>query len=327
MGLVLLALSLTGAVMRRPPALLTGLLFVLPGIWALYGIAVLGRVRRPPRKHHRRLALAVLVFCGSVWGRAWLAWPDAPPGEGATSLTVMTWNVQRLGWNGPEATERRSCVVGTVQAADVDAVVFQEVTAADTRALAATLELQCAYADYRATGRSDVGGVAACARKSRWKLGEHGARQFSPEHDWHYVFTELVGGTRTVNLIGLHLQPYRLSAEPSLATAGRSIGHAQNAEAEALLDRVQRLRDPTIITGDFNSPRDAALHVSLRRHLRDAWETAAWGPGATVRAFGWLPLRIDYVYASEELAITDARRPVVGCADHEPVIASLWLSP
>ncbi len=41
--------------------------------------------------------------------------------------------------------------------------------------------------------------------------------------------------------------------------------------------------------------------------------------------FDWLPLRIDYVYASEELPVVRARLPSVGCSDHLPVVVDLVL--
>lgn len=44
-----------------------------------------------------------------------------------------------------------------------------------------------------------------------------------------------------------------------------------------------------------------------------------------IRAFDLLPLRVDSVYASDALAVVEARIPEVGCSDHRPVVSDLVL--
>ena len=62
-----------------------------------------------------------------------------------------------------------------------------------------------------------------------------------------------------------------------LGRHGQRVQRAQSDQAIALLHRMGRLKDPTLVAGDFNSTRDAALHVGLRRHLTDTWERAGLG--------------------------------------------------
>src|SRR5690606_29336230 len=101
-----------------------------------------------------------------------------------------------------------------------------------------------------------------------------------------------------------------------LGAAGGRIVHAQSHQVRALLDRVARLRDPTVIAGDFNSTRDAYLHVALRDHLVDAWERGGFGFGGTHRFLGRAPLRVDYVYATDAFAVAGARVLEAPCSDH-----------
>lgn len=309
------------------PSLLVGAAVAMPAVWlaALGVLAALGL-------QARRLAVgsaflvAGTVF-GAVWGRAWVGRPqmaDGPP------LRVLAWNVQRLGWEQADDGVKLACVAGHVDEADPDALVLSEVTEDDVVRLSRRLGLDCAYTDYYGTGEKDEGGLAVCARGGRWRLGEMGPRRFVEAHDWYYVFAELVRAGapaepaegEVFNLIGVHLQPYG-------GVLGSHVSHvseAQSDETRALLARVARLRDPTVVAGDFNSPRDTPVHVAMRGYLTDTFEQAGWGPGHTALAGGWLPMRIDYIYASPELAVQRAEHPAWNCSDHLPVLSDLRLS-
>jgi endonuclease/exonuclease/phosphatase (EEP) superfamily protein YafD len=83
------------------------------------------------------------------------------------------------------------------------------------------------------------------------------------------------------------------------------------------------MKDPTIVAGDFNSVRDSAVHGAMRAVMSDAHEHGAWGPGATVRALGIVPLRVDYVYISSHLTVASTRIPPYDCADHRPTLTRL----
>jgi endonuclease/exonuclease/phosphatase (EEP) superfamily protein YafD len=142
--------------------------------------------------------------------------------------------------------------------------------------------------------------------------------------DWHYAMVELESTgaqARVLNLLAVHLQPYRMAATMGLERLARS----QVQETAGLLRRVETFRDPTIVAGDFNSPRDSAVHVQMRRSMRDSWEVAGWGPGSTVQALGLWPLRVDYLYASPGFGIAEARITGSTCADHQPILARLLL--
>ena len=322
---VLFGIAMAGALITRPPPLLTGILFVLPLLFSLHiflsALAALFQRGRFPRL---AAALVALIWL-AIWGRVWAAWPASEAGE---PLRVMSWNVQRLGWDGPDHAKRVDCVVEEIQEARPDALVLLEVTAADVEELSKRLDLSCEQVDYKGTRSRARGGLAACGMGA-WRLGKHAPRRFSNDTRWYYVFTELVKGDRVVNLLAVHLQPYRLSLEgPSgLASRLEAVSEAQQQDTATLLERVGALRDPTVVAGDFNSPRDAALHVSMRRHLTDAWEQAGWGPGGTVHLFGQRPVRIDYIDASDDVGVRGASIPSRDCSDHRSVVADLRWRP
>ncbi len=170
------------------------------------------------------------------------------------------------------------------------------------------------------------GGLATSTLGEAWRLRSGSGQRFVDDEDWYYVFAEVERGGEVLNLLAVHLYPYEVVAKELRTAPGHiaSVVQGQSDQSAALLARVERLSDPTVVAGDFNSTRDASLHAALREHLTDAWERGGQGLGGTVRLLG-LPLRIDYVYASEELAVSRASVLAAGCSDHLPVVADLVL--
>lgn len=342
LGLALAALwSLTavGREWRAPPAPFVLLISFLPYVYAAYGAAVFAVWAVLPDRRAPPALLAAVVLSGLVlWGPMSL---PRRPSDGAP-VRAMTWNVRRL-W-GPEGSlgrpfERRGaldCVVDTVDRQDPDLITFLEVSSVDVADLSSRLDLSCVHSDYMGVDQADLGGLAVCARAGRWDLRSGGGRQFVDQEDWRYVFAEFERDHRVINVFAVHLQPYafhthtrrvRLDAGAQgvidLGHHGETVHRAQVDQARALLDRTARLQDPTLVMGDFNSTRDTALHVSLRRDLIDTWEAAGRGFGATVAFLGHLPLRVDYLYASAALSPVRATVPDARCSDHQPVVADL----
>ncbi len=101
----------------------------------------------------------------------------------------------------------------------------------------------------------------------------------------------------------------------------------QGTQAVNALQRISRFQDPTIMAGDFNSTQDAALHRQLRESLTDTWLAAGMGFGITRYWGDFLPLRIDYIYATPEFAVQDSQTFDYACSDHFPVVSSVFLVP
>jgi endonuclease/exonuclease/phosphatase (EEP) superfamily protein YafD len=339
---------LTRWVTAAPPPLVAAV-SVLPAIWLLSLIPAIGLALFSGRRRGWLPAGLLTVGLALVWGRAWIGWSEGADGR---PLRVVSWNVQRLGWEDADDGEHLACVSERLADARPDALVFLEVSARDVARLAGRLNLECEHTDYRGTGDERHGGLAVCARGDRWRLARKGPRQFVDEIDWYYVFGEIVhvdsvpaSGASDAevppdavvasdakglapmdpapgdvfNVVAVHLQPYGAMFGAQVS----DVAEAQAAETAALLARVSALRDPTVVAGDFNSSRDAPVHVRMRRFLVDTFEQAGWGPGMTVRAAGWLPLRIDYIYATSSFAVHRATTPNWDCSDHRPVLTDL----
>ena len=224
-----------------------------------------------------------------------------------------------------------------------DVVALLEVSAGDVEILASQLDLDCVHSDYTGSGSRNTGGLAVCVRtEGRWSFSKGWADRFVDDDDWYYTTAEVAREGRRVNLVAVHLLPY--SFKPSwllsgrkdgpraaarglfdLFEAGEQVSRGQAGQVRALLDRVSTLRDPTLVVGDFNSTRDAHLHRALRQRLQDTWERGGQGFGATVRFADRVPLRIDYIYATGDFAVSRATVGRRDCSDHAPVISEVVL--
>ncbi|MEZ4319311.1 MAG: endonuclease/exonuclease/phosphatase family protein [Myxococcota bacterium] len=320
-GLVaLLGVALMGRIDRAPAVWLTAVLFVLPYLFVAHAVAVFALWCVVPDR--RSLPAILTVGLGSMavlWGPGFAVRSEDAPGA---EVSVMSWNVRRL-WGGPDdGGDPLACVVDAIRAADPDVVTLLEVSRENLAALSGPLGLDCVHGTYQSNGADRHGGLAACARNGT-RLVNGAARRFVDDEDWHYVLTEVNVGGRVFNLLAVHLTPYRLGSGE--AEHARQTAKGQANQSAALLDRVARFRDPTVVAGDFNSTRDFYLHAALRQHLTDVWERGGLGMGATKLAMDWLPLRIDYIYASDAFAVRGAEVPQVGCSDHRPVLSTLVL--
>lgn len=339
--IAMIGVAASGASLSAPPAALAVAIALLPYLFAtLFGmLAVLGLLY--PARRSFPLLMIVVAGVSAFW---WFprTTQAAPPADG-TPLRMATWNVRRL-WGGPaDGGDAAACVVDVLKAEDVDVVTLLEVSAADIDALSSALGMSCVHHPYTSEGDRKAGGLAACARGEVKLLGGKGQR-YVDEDDWFYVTAEASASGQRFNVVAAHLFPYRYvastieraidglvkgDATPMLKSgrAGELVAKSQSDHAAALLDRIDRFEDPTLIGGDFNSTRDSALHVSLRRRLTDAWPAGGSWYGPTVFLFDLLPLRVDYVYETPQFHTLGTWVPAVGCSDHRPVVTDVVLSP
>jgi endonuclease/exonuclease/phosphatase family metal-dependent hydrolase len=232
----------------------------------------------------------------------------------------LDWNVQVIRRSKPAETERKlDCLADLIQEFEPDLFSLQEVSARDVRDLGARLGLACRQVDYYQGANR---GVAACTRRdSGWKITGWQPLRAVPNEDWWNGFAEVTRGDTTLNLMVVHLWPYRLQSD--VLRPNFEVSELQRVAGLELIRRVRGFRDATIVAGDFNSPRDTAVHFSLRRAMTDAWEQAAWGPGAS-RHLGPFPMRVDFAYVLD-LGVTTALAPETSCSDHRPLVVDLAL--
>jgi endonuclease/exonuclease/phosphatase family metal-dependent hydrolase len=105
----------------------------------------------------------------------------------------------------------------------------------------------------------------------------------------------------------------------------------REAQAAALVERMEGLDGPAVLMGDFNMDERADAHDVFAGALRDAYEEVGPGFGFTWPS-GWRyrgvpvpgPLvRLDYVFHTPDLRAEDAYRVCEGATDHCYVVARL----
>lgn len=315
-GMTLLGRSITAA-----PIVLTAIVVVLPYLYAATTAALFGLWAFAP---DRRLLPALLGLVILVAALLWFPSLVSRGQEAAgLEVRVVSWNVRRL-WGGrDDGGDPVACVVQTLTDIDADVLSLQEVTARDVATLSKALDLTCEHTDYHGQRDPTDGGLAVCVHEGAWRLHSAQPSRFIPKKSWNYVTAEIAQGDRIFNLLGVHLQPYRLGMG-GLAHANH-VPAMQGDQSAELLRRVGRFRDPTIVAGDFNSTRDAALHVALRNPLVDAHEQGGSGTGASFHLLDWLPIRIDYVYVTDAFAVRSSRIVPKDCSDHRPIVTELVL--
>jgi endonuclease/exonuclease/phosphatase family metal-dependent hydrolase len=106
-------------------------------------------------------------------------------------------------------------------------------------------------------------------------------------------------------------------------------------QVQALLGRDwlgnRDIRSPTVLCGDLNALPTSLAYQKMRQLLRDAQMMVAdWRPRATWPA-RWPIGRIDHVFVSPEVTVTEVRIFDGGLAcvasDHRPLLASLEVRP
>ena len=339
-GAALLALTWLGRTVRAPSATLSICTTFLPWLYILDLVLAFGLwVLVPDRRSLPALQGLLVVVVAGLWGPGWAA---SPQDEAGDELVVMSWNVRRLYGGADDGGDPAACVARVLEEQAPDVVVMPEISQVALRKLEERLPLRCGWTDYRGRDEAPMGGIATCVQGERWSLASSTAVPYLDDDDWHYLLTEVEREGRVVNVLGVHLSPYAFSADAlrasvsdltrgqpdglaALGRRGEEVVQTQGDQSIALLERLGRLTDPTVVAGDFNSTPHAFLHVALRRVLVDTFRQGGTGFGGTYHFLDRVPLRIDYVYATPDFRVAGGAVPDAGCSDHLPVRAALRL--
>ena len=301
---------------------------------------------------------AVLASIVVLWGHGFFPKKSAVPPSHVEALKVLVWNVQRMGQfsEGPRAVpEKTACVAQLIGQEQPDIMALLEVTYEQLLGLQKQLGIpsdHCLWTDYYGTGRQKSGGLATCISNWNDSLSITRRRELALPPDWKYLFIEVQQQQEEeqqspFNFLALHIAPPQVSSERvgkilkdilsgKKQGLSRAVKLLKNYERQVTLQGAQavdalsyieeRFKDPTLIAGDFNSSQDAALHLRFRKRLIDTWAVAGWGFGATRFWGDFLPLRIDYIYATREFSVQNSQTFSAGCSDHRPVMSSVFLT-
>ncbi len=255
----------------------------------------------------------------------------------AQPLRVMTFNVRLLtaddGANSWDA--RRDLVVEMLRSEDPDIIGTQELFKRQGDELVARLPKYAWFGEGRRGGEADEH-MGVFYRRDHFRVLDSGNFWLSdtPEvpgsRTWGNLYPRLVTWARfervadgaTFTLYNTHL-PYRDEDEPARKRAAGLI-HARL--------KILPGNENVILTGDFNTTPDNAVHTTLTATLADAWIASRKrsGPEGTFHAFTGRPeRRIDWILfrgpkilrAKTVTTHRDGRYP----SDHFPVVAEFEL--
>lgn len=299
-----------------PTALLTYLpqhgFAVLPAI-----VLVLALVNR----NGKLVALNFLAFL--FWGKALLGFNVPLPrrADERPTVRVMSFNVAR-GIGGADN------IVDLIRAQNPDIVCLQEsqnFTRREKTFFPGNRIVQ-QFLGWKWTRAGDVLTMSRFPLVSKQVWDQRGTRRFL-ETTWRTPNGDL-------RVINAHIST-SFQGQDSNATnqKERVVGVALNARAtaSARLDQVPYLTvairgdgvpRPTILIGDFNTPRRGVFYRFLASQLRDGWSHSGTGTGASYPS-KWPILPIDQLFLSETVRAQTMFFPRSRASDHLPLVADL----
>lgn len=245
----------------------------------------------------------------------------------ATSLKVMNWNIQ--GGNSSDGDAHWDSIVSTIAAEDPDIVTLQEVHndkghLVDGRPginqYQTLLDTFPAYEGHFA--RSDTnahGGSAGQLILSKYPINEKVS--YTLPNDNSGAVDRSMGGVNIgVNGTAVRVYSTHLSAGDGAAAVAR-----REAQARYVLDKLpaDKMTTPMLFTGDLNVRPDAAIRSWIAgAGWLDTWTQLNANTGAAVVTHPGSgdDARIDYVYGSGAIDVSEARTRTTTASDHRPVV-------
>jgi endonuclease/exonuclease/phosphatase (EEP) superfamily protein YafD len=263
----------------------------------------------------RLLVVAVVVLSvvragGELWS------PEAPPaGEGAPTLTVLSWNLEL------ESRSPADAATG-VAATDVDLVALQELTPAFAEAIEADATLRARYPYRILEPRPGPAGLGLLAKRPLIVRG-------TGDEDVLRAGLLLDDG-RILELLDVHPNrpAYRLWGPVPVSLDTR----ARDEDVARIAAIVDALDEPAaaLVIGDLNGTSSEPGLAILEEHLVDAHAAVGMGPG-----FTWRPdqlegldigvLRIDHVMTGAWMVPETTSVDCSGTGDHCRLLVTLRL--
>ena len=253
---------------------------------------------------HRRAAAA--IFFAGVVGlvpelrHAWPARGDAMPG---TAVRLMSLNNEGL-------VENVDAIRATIRTVDPDLIAFEQFAAGCGERLSHAIG--DAYLSRLTFASPPFQGIALYSKRP---LELKRAPDFHSDDHGRLLAATLDVDGRAVRIVVVHLTSPRNAERVA----------ANRREVATLIERLGPVSAPTIVVGDCNFPTGAQQADALRAaglvHVDDR---AGWDPRWTWMPLAGLPMtRIDHVFVSRDLAVTNSR--VLGDvgSDHRPICVDL----
>ncbi|MCP2029541.1 endonuclease/exonuclease/phosphatase family metal-dependent hydrolase [Flavobacterium sp. HSC-32F16] len=160
-----------------------------------------------------------------------------------------------------------------------------------------------------------------------------------PKSDNNVVYADIKRGKDIIRVYNMHLQSIKISPDVSEISDdidnvnqkksqriyGRiSKGFTQQQEqAEIFKEHIKKCKYPIIICGDMNNSPFSYVYRSIKGKLKDAFEEAGEGFGATYK-FKYYPARIDYIFTDTKMKVKQFESfSDFENSDHYPIMTRL----
>jgi len=328
----LIAVTVFGRNSMTPPGWVAVLITLLPYLYFLLFLLFFFSFIFFRKRRWVMLMTGIVISCGVIWGSVVI--PDRTKQDNdADVLNIMTWNIQRMGeYSGSGGTVNQKIyqISSVIREKKPDIVSILEITKNQMDSLKDKLDIPEAnfiWSDYYGTGNSHYAGLAICLlnKNNGYRLEKKRKLELPP--NWKYVYAEVCRNDEIcMNFLAVHVVPPKITKIDIKKVAGKLIRLEENSlnrvseilknyeiqvklqgkQATQILDLLKNFKDPTIVAGDFNCTRDAALHIKMRENLIDTWSQAGFGPGPTRYWSDILPLRIDYIYVTRDFKVINS---------------------
>ena len=165
---------------------------------------------------------------------------------------------------------------------------------------------------------------------SKYPLINKGAFDFKNTGN-NTIYADIVKGKDTLRVYGVHLQSIGILPEVAFLQDSdnrrlrRKFVQAfekQQFQIDAIQSHKQKTINPVIICGDFNNTPFSYSYRKMKGTMKDAFRERGNGLGTTF-LFDKFPLRIDYIFASEELEVISFKTLKNTFSDHYAIRATL----
>ncbi|RMF50710.1 MAG: hypothetical protein D6750_04550 [Bacteroidetes bacterium] len=246
------------------------------GLWSIWGLW---------RDRKYRVGWAAL---GGLWllqaAFIWKVWPRRPE---SGAFRVATFNMDAAHYSRAQI-ER---LADSLRAWHPHLLCLQEVYLGDYRVEAFIRRL-----GYRYGAFLDAGGQMGMLVVSDWPLRARPRLLLQKGSTSGLQEVQVLTPQGPLTLLNVHFPSYRLLQSSFWRwTWLRGVWEAHRRFEEVLFARVDQVKSPLLVCGDFNSLPFSPRYVALSRRLKEGFWAAAWGAGPTWR-YPWL--RIDYIWAS-----------------------------
>ncbi len=146
------------------------------------------------------------------------------------------------------------------------------------------------------------------------------------------IYADIIVGSDTLRLYNMHLQSYRLTSRISKFQPEHSAMFknkirrafvAQQEQVETILDHISQTKLPVILAGDLNNTAFSYVYRKINSEFKDSFVAKGQGLGTTYMV-DFFPLRIDYIFASQDLEIHSYKTLSCDFSDHSPITTTIY---